>query len=43
MIDRAEDRQLFSQQLDEISIKQAPWHSVTNIVIIYFLKRICFT
>ena len=33
MIDRAEDRQLFSKQLDEINIKQAPWHSVTSIVI----------
>jgi carbamoyl-phosphate synthase (ammonia) len=37
MIDRAEDRQLFSKQLDEINIKQAPWHSVTNIVILFIL------
>ncbi len=33
MIDRAEDRHMFSKQLDEIGIKQAPWHSVANIVI----------
>lgn len=32
MIDKAEDRELFSKQLDEINIKQAPWHTVTNIV-----------
>jgi carbamoyl-phosphate synthase (ammonia) len=40
MIDRAEDRQLFSKQLDEINIKQAPWHSVTNIVIIFFYTKL---
>ena len=32
MIDEAEDRALFSKQLDEIGIKQAPWHSVSNMV-----------
>jgi carbamoylphosphate synthase large subunit len=32
MIDKAEDRHLFSKELDEIGIKQAPWHSVSNIV-----------
>ena len=32
MIDKAEDRHLFSKELDELNIKQAPWHSVTNLV-----------
>ena len=31
MIDKAEDRTLFSQQLDEIGIQQAPWHSVSSM------------
>lgn len=43
MIDKAEDRQLFSKELDDIDIKQAPWHSVSNIVtlslIILILKK----
>jgi carbamoylphosphate synthase large subunit len=40
MIDRAEDRHMFSKQLDEINIKQAPWHSVSNIVKInIFFKK----
>lgn len=32
MIDRCENRELFSKELDELSIKQAPWHSVTSLV-----------
>ena len=32
MIDKAEDRHLFSKELDDLNIKQAPWHSVTNLV-----------
>jgi carbamoylphosphate synthase large subunit len=32
MIDKAEDRKLFSKELDDLNIKQAPWHSVSNIV-----------
>lgn len=43
MIDKAEDRQLFSKELDDLDIKQAPWHSVSNIVtlslIILILKK----
>ena len=31
MIDKAEDRQLFSKELDEIGIRQAPWHSVSSV------------
>lgn len=31
MIDKCEDRELFSKELDELNIKQAPWHSVTNM------------
>ena len=33
MIDKCEDRELFSKELDEIGIHQAPWHSVSNMVI----------
>ena len=33
MIDKAEERELFSKELDDLNIKQAPWHSVSNIVL----------
>jgi carbamoylphosphate synthase large subunit len=33
MIHKCENRQLFSKELDELNIKQAPWHSVSSIVV----------
>lgn len=43
MIDKCEDRQLFSKELDDLNIKQAPWHSVSSLASAQeFCKKVGF-